>query len=210
MKIGFFAQDIGPQSKPILDMAQSLIRSAKLHMPDVEIYHLTDGFTRSPEGVTGTIRIGGDLPMAVRRVSLHEKCEGDWLFVDTDIVFRHSVEAVFDEPFDIALTDRDGTITNESGYAQIMPYNIGVVFSRSPEFWTMVKGYLVQLPVAYQQWEGDQRIVCELMKHNHGFNVKILPGIKYNYPPKSADDRQDASILHYKGNRKKWLLQEAA
>jgi hypothetical protein len=210
MKIGFFSQEMGPRSKPILDMAQSLIQSAKQHMPDVEIYHLTDGITRSPEGVTGTIRIGGSLPMAVRRVSLHEQCQGDWLFVDTDIIFRRSVEEVFADPFDVALTDRDGTITNEADYARIMPYNIGVVFSRSPDFWTMIKGYLVQMPEAYQQWEGDQRVVCELMKHNHGFNVKILPGSKYNYPPKSADDKHDASILHYKGQRKKWLIKEAA
>ena len=187
-----------------------MIASAKAVMPNVEIYHLTDGLTKSTKGVTDTIRIGGDMPMAIRRVSLHEQCKGDWMFVDTDIIFRKSVEHVFDEPFDIALTDRDGTITHEGGYAEIMPYNIGVVFSRNPEFWTMVKGYLVQMPERYQQWEGDQRIVCELMKHDHGFNVKILPGAIYNYPPKSADDPQDAAIMHYKGNRKKWLLQQEA
>ena len=149
------------------------------------------------------------MPMAVRRVTLHSMCEGDWLFVDTDIIFRKSVQSVFDAKFDIALTDRDGTITHEGDYAKIMPYNIGVVFSRSPEFWTMIKGYLVQMPPAYQEWEGDQRIVCELMKHDHGFDVKIIPGAIYNYPPRSANDPHDAAIMHYKGNRKKWLLQEA-
>lgn len=210
MKIGFFAQDIGPQSKPILAMAEQMIASANAVMPNVEIYHLTDGLTKSPQGVTDTIRIGGDMPMAIRRVSLHEQCKGDWLFVDTDIIFRKSVEHVFDEPFDIGLTNRDGTITHEGKYAEVMPYNIGVVFSRNPEFWTMVKGYLVQMPEKYQQWEGDQRIVCELMKHDHGFKVKILPGAIYNYPPKSADDSHDAAIMHYKGNRKKWLLQQEA
>ena len=208
MKIGFFAQDIGPQSKPILAMADRMIASAKSVMPDVEIYHLTDGFTKSPKGVTDTIRICGSMPMAVRRMTLHSMCVGDWLFVDTDIIFRKSVEHVFDDPFDVALTDRNGTITHEADYAKLMPYNIGVVFSRNPEFWTMVKGYLVQMPEKYQQWEGDQRIVCELMKHNHGFDVKIIPGAIYNYPPKRADDPQDAAIMHYKGNRKKWLLEE--
>ena len=209
MKIGFFAQDIGPQSKPILAMADQMIASAKAVMPEVEIYHLTDGFTQSPKGVTDTIRVCGPMPMAVRRVTLHSMCEGDWLFVDTDIIFRKSVYSVFDDDFDIALTDREGTITHEGGYAKEMPYNIGVVFSRSPEFWQMVKGYLVQMPEFYQEWEGDQRIVCELMKYDHGFNVKILPGSIYNYPPKREDDPQDAAIMHYKGNRKKWLLKEA-
>ena len=149
------------------------------------------------------------MPMAMRRVSLHSMCKGDWLFVDTDIIFRKSVYNVFDDDFDIALTDRKGTITHEGDYAKIMPYNIGVVFSRKPDFWKMVEIYLARFTLPYQNWEGDQRVVCELAKPKYCFNVKILPGAIYNYPPKREDDPQDASIMHYKGNRKKWLLKEA-
>lgn len=207
MKVGFFYQGTDARTKPLLDIGRHLVASVREVMPDVEIHQFTDDVSPLLAGIDGSQRIGGNMPMAVRRMTHHANAEGDWLFVDTDIVIRRDVRHVFDEPFDVALTNRDGTITNEARYAEVMPYNIGVVFSRCPEFWRDIIFGIGTMPPALQEWEGDQRAVAALMRMDHGFNVKILPGHTYNYPPRGpADPRMDdAAILHYKGNRKQWL-----
>ena len=182
-------------------------------MPGVEVHHLTDGRCKKLEGVDGVVRRDGDIPMAIRRMTLHSMCDGEWLFVDSDVLVQKDVRDVFDDKaFDVALTNRDGTITNEAAYAKVMQFNVGVVFSRSPAFWKVVVQHLRTVPSRFQEWEGDQRVICALVRQgNHGFNVKILPGLKYNFPPASQDDPrlENASIQHFKGNRKLWLKQPA-
>lgn len=207
MKVGVFC--VSPSH---LIMAALMLDSIRQSMPGVEVYHLTDGSCPKLAGSNGAKRIAGDMPMAIRRMQHHAGCEGEWLFIDSDVIVQKDVRSVFKEKFDIALTDRDGTITNEAKYAAVMPYNIGVVFSRSKEFWRAVIGHLLTLPAQYQEWEGDQRVVCEMVRQGgQGFDVKIIPGLLYNYPPRAADDprMQDAAICHWKGNRKKWLLESA-
>jgi len=213
LKVGFFCQKTTEDSLVHFDIAKFLIQSVRESMPDVDIVQFTDDQSPEVKGVDDIHRIGGDLPMAIRRMTHHSRVSGEWLFVDTDVVIKKDVRKVFLDDFDIALTDREGTITNEHKYAQVMPYNIGVVFSRSPNFWKFVVDTLKTVPPNFQHWEGDQRVICEMMKlglhRKYGFNVKIIPGRQYNYPPKSEDDT-DASILHYKGNRKKYLFKESS
>jgi hypothetical protein len=88
--------------------------------------------------------------------------DGEWLFVDTDCVIRKDVSDVFEDDFEVALTDRKGSMWEKTPYGMVMPYNMGVTFSRSPEFWEKVKKYLLTMPQKYQEWEGDQRVVCEM------------------------------------------------
>lgn len=211
MKVGFFYQGASESSIIHFTIAKYLIASVRKSMPGVEIWQLTDDQSPLHPGIDGHIIEPGIMPMAVRRMTLQGKCEGEWLFVDTDIIIQKDVRDVFDETFDVALTDREGTITNEAAYAKVMPYNIGVVFSRSPRFWQVVAKYLKTLPAKFQQWEGDQRVVCQMMKEKvdleHGFNVKILHGAMFNYPPKFSGDGKDAAICHFKGNRKTYLTE---
>jgi len=212
LKIGFFAQKTNEASLVHFEMAQGLMDSARKAMPGVHLAHLTDGDSPAVKGADQVIRIAEKMPMAVRRMTHNSRLRGDWLLVDTDIIIKGDVREVFKQPFDIALTDREGTITYEHKYAQAMPYNLGVVFSRCPAFWLQVLKYLVKAPERYQQWEGDQQVVCQMVKmgldKQAGFEVKILPGRQYNYPPKHRDDTE-AKILHYKGARKQYLFQEA-
>jgi hypothetical protein len=200
VKIGFFAQGEGEH----LYIARNLIRSVQEKMPGCDIYQLTDGETRILDGAKG-IRIGGDMPMAVRRISHHAGLDGEWLFIDSDCVILKDVSHVFDDPvFDIALTDRKGSIWEKSFYGMVMPYNMGVTFSRSPSFWLAVKSLLLELPESAQRWEGDQRVVCEMVRR--GYPAKILPGKVYNFTPEKRDDSvAHAAIVHYKGKRKHWI-----
>ena len=205
MKVGFFLQG---DREDYFAMARRMLSSVRAAMPGVEVYHLTDEATKGVEGVDGVRCFQGAMPMAVRRMLHHAACEGEWLFIDCDVIVQKDVRDVFDDKsFEVAVTDRDGTITNESKYAQVMPYNIGVVFSRSQDFWMSIVHHMRGLPEKFQQWEGDQRLVCEMLRQGkHPFKVKVLPGYTYNYPPKHAEDGAHASILHYKGARKAYLL----
>ena len=203
MKIGFFVMTPTPKATVHLRLAEIMIKSARAVMPDVPIVQLTDGSTARVMGTDECRRIPGDMPMAIRRVSHHAALEGDWLLIDPDVMFRRDVREVFNESFDVAITDRIGTVIDqESDYSTLMPHNIGVVFSRSPQFWQEVKARLLQMPEKLQEWMGDQIVVCEMASR-----CKHIPGKVYNFPPDSVDtDISGAAIVHYKGNRKDMMM----
>lgn len=213
MKIGVFYKYIDENSTQHAQFAQQMLASVRACMPDVEVWHFTDANTPALKGFDCVNRITEDVPMAVCRMMHNASLHGDWMFIDPDIIVQKDVSHVFEDKFDVALTDRVGTITYEADYAKVMPYNLGVSFSRAPAFWKRVLYHLRTLSPKLQQWEGDQLVICEMIKQRvaSDFNVKILPGLTYNYPPRSADDPRtaDAAIVHYKGPRKAWL-QEAA
>lgn len=214
MKIGFYYQYTTPGSEMHLHIAKHLIASAKKHMPDVPVIQLTDEHSDTLYGVDEVRRIGGDLPMAVRRMTHHASLDGDWLFVDTDVVIQQDVSDVFKEAFDVALTDRMGTDLEGTPYAVAMPFNMGVTFSRCPKFWEEAKTRLKALHHDLQVWEGDQYVVCrmanECLHGNGDYRVKVLPGRIYNYPPSKQDDYAHASIVHFKGRARKAHLKDAA
>lgn len=190
------------QGDKYVGVAKPLIASVRRVMPDVEIFQLTDGKTQGYPGI-GTIRLDDNVPMAVRRMLLHASLPGEWLFVDTDVVIQKDVRHVFESDFDIAVTDRVGSAWEHSPDCVGMPYNMGVTFSRRPEFWAACAEKLKTLPAKLQQWEGDQRVVCSLAKD---WKTKVLPGLVYNFTPYTKDeDRSHAAICHYKGARKAWL-----
>lgn len=210
MRVGFFFQDNGPKSDGVLDIAENLLDSVKKSMPGVEVHQLTDGDSRILDGVDGFHRMRGVVPMGVRRMSHYAELDGDWLFVDTDVVVRQDVRDVFDSAFDVALTDRVGTYMEGTPYANVMPYNFGVIFSRSKAFWESAREYLLMLPAKYQEWEGEQRVIAHMMTLGLGFNVKVLPGLKYNFPPLSgSEDVEHAAIVHYKGAAKRFIKEAA-
>jgi hypothetical protein len=172
-------------------------------MPDVSVHMLTDGDTPALEGCE-VIRIAEPMPMAVRRVTHHSRLEGNWLFIDTDCVIRRDVRSVFADDFKVAVTDRKGSIWAKGWYADLMPYNMGVTFSRSPMFWRIVLEKLKKMGDELQKWEGDQLLVCGLIKA--GFPAKVLPGFIYNYTPVNRGDSiEHAAIVHFKGARKAWI-----
>jgi hypothetical protein len=137
---------------------------------------------------------------------LHASLTGDWLFVDTDVVFQKDVRHVFDSEFDIACTDRKGTVWDNTWYSDLMPFNMGVTFSRRPEFWQAVLEDLKDMPLKFQKWEGDQLAVGKLYRD---WNTKVLPGLVYNFTPvEREEDRSHAAIVHFKGPRKDWIEDE--
>ena len=193
MKIGFYSTGAGPHN----EVAKGMLASAKEFMPDIPVFHLTDGET---EALAEPIRLSEPKPLALNRITHYSKLEGDWLFVDTDILFTRDVRHVFSQPFDIAFAKRD----EDNQYCRAMPYNLGVCFSRCREFWLDIIPAVEELPPRVQEWDGAQlaagwyatRPWCP-------YRILELPA-EYNYPPKSQEDRSGA-ILHYKGRLKRWL-----
>ncbi len=187
-------------------LADILLRSIRQHMPGVKVAQFTDEKSPAVYGVD-EVRRKPKAPLPLLRSAHFADVEGEWLFLDTDIIIQKDVRHVFDEPFDIALCDRDwpNVITDE-GFAKAMPFNVGVVFSRNPKFWQIVHERL-KLEIHMNDWLGDQKVIAELAQSDE-WKLKILPGQLFNCPPASATDTsiEQASIVHYKGNRKEWML----
>lgn len=207
-RIGFFLQG-APEYTPI---AKRMVESARAVMPETEIYQLTDETTPLIEGAIGR-RIQGQMPMGVRRIRHYAHCEGDWILVDCDVIFLKSVLEVFDDKdFDIAVTDRIGTEMEGTQYAQAMPYNFGVIFSRRPQFWQDAEAVLIGMSPSHQEWGGEQRVLAAMVAYSSDYQVKVLPGRTYNYPPVAADDPliAQAAIVHLKGRARKTMNLERA
>ena len=208
MMIGFFLAESKSSMGYVL--ADMMIRSAREWMPGVEIVQFSDEKSSKLYGVDRIERKDGQNIMRLRLE--HYTISGEWLFVDTDLLTQGDVRGVFDSEFDIAVADRVGSILpSEIGgeFMSCMPYNLGVVFSRSPEFWRE----------ALKRWElfsdtvkadiiSDQLAVCETIKESK-FKVKVLPGIPYNLSPMSEEqDTSNALLVHYKGARKFWMMRK--
>jgi len=188
-------------------LADIMLRSVRMAMPGVEVFQFTDLKSPTVYGVDHVLRKPSQ-PLALLR-TLHQACvEGDWLFVDTDVLVRQDVRDVFDRPFDLAVADRQWQhLETPLEFTEAMPWNIGVVFSRAPKFWREVHERLLSGPERAQDFMGDQKAAGALLKTG-AWALLELPGMVYNYPPSGPDDQgEQAAIVHYKGPRKDWMLQ---
>lgn len=210
MTIGFFT--VFRKDPRHFLMARRMLLSAKHFMPYLQIAQLTDEKTPAVPGVDQVLRRPHG-KMLERRLEHYSACEGNWLFVDTDVVFQGDVLDVFNQPFDVALTDRNWPhVTHPAGFVEEMPFNTGVCFSRCPDFWKAVletwRGFT---PDQQADWLSEQRAVAHVVRSD-AFTVCVLPGMVYNYPPSTLTDvgLADAKIVHFKGDRKAIMLQPQA
>lgn len=217
MTIGFFYIDAGTESADAnRACARVMVQSAKREMPNTRVVQFTDEATSGIKGVDAVVRKPTE-PMALLRMRHHAAVKGDWLFVDTDVVFQNDVSRVFRQhSFDIAVTNRDWThLKAAGGFTARMPFNTGVVFSRAPRFWREVYSRLRAYPPDLQQWMGDQEAIGDLVRENdemRWFTIHQLKGSIFNYPPEikletTATQRlAAASIVHYKGPSRKQMM----
>lgn len=183
------------------DIGKLCVESAQRAMPEVQVYQLTD---MDCPAFAEPIRIPKNDPMGIHRIKHYCQLEGDWLLCDSDVLFREDVSGVFSGKFDIAMATREGDPVADSEYGRLMPYNFGVIFSRSPAFWRRALGALEMMPEEAQEWMGEQFVACQLIKAGI-FKTKVLPR-QYNYTPQSAkEDLSGVKILHMKGHRKAWI-----
>jgi hypothetical protein len=212
MRVAFFLV-IERDPRPFL-YATALVEQLVRTMPGVPIIQLSDTRTDRVPGVEEVWRIATTGPILEQRLRHYAALPaGDWLLLDTDIVIRADVRAVFeDATWDLALCDRNWAHAPQTvSILQRMPFNAGVVFSRSQAFWYDVRAAWASLPPEAQSgWEGEQLAIYEVVRSGK-FRIKILPGQQYNFPPTEGKPiPEDAAILHYKGARKAQLAAVAA
>ena len=136
MKVGFYTVYRKDPQHYIL--AAQLIKSVRETMPGVEIVHLTDETSPAVHGADKIVRLPNG-KMLERRLEHYASCGGEWLLLDTDVLVKTDVQGVFAEEFDVALTDRYWAhLPQSSDVWASMPFNTGVVFTRSMPFWKAV------------------------------------------------------------------------
>lgn len=215
MTIGFFFVEKPTKDTEGRACARILVQSAKRRMPTTAIVQFTDERTEPVKGVDAVIRKPTE-PMALLRMRHHAGVSGEWVFVDTDVVFQRNVRNVFDVEFDIGITTRNWDhLEAASGFSQRMPFNTGVVFSRCPPFWRDVYRRLRLYPESEQEWMGDQEVIGEIVAENASmrwYQVRHFKGSIYNYPPEippkttEKDRLSAAAIVHYKGPSRKAMM----
>lgn len=218
MKIGFFHVDNGTEAAAQGYLwAKAMIHSARNVMPLVPIVHFTDLKSAAVKGVDAVRRKPSE-PMGLLRIRHNAGVDGDWLFVDTDVLFQQKVTQVFKKAeFDIAVTSRNWShLHAASGFSQRMPFNTGVVFSRCPHFWSDVYTRMRLLDADKQNWMGEQETICAVAQEaieTKRYAIKLLNGARYNFPPvvpgakpTSEELEAAAAIVHYKGPDRKAML----
>lgn len=215
MTVGFYLVDTHSLDSAMgVVCADALIRSVRASMPGVRVVQFTDHETAAVRGVDDVHRLAAE-PMARLRMRHQAAVQGEWLFVDTDVLIQRDVRHVFDQPFDVALTTRNWPHLKPAvGFSGRMPFNVGVVFSRCPAFWAEVYRRLGQRAADEQEWMGDQQTICDLVAAAPTYAIAFLKGSRYNLPPAVENDRDGlsarmeakASILHFKGAGRKALL----
>lgn len=211
MRVGFL--HVGADTQ----LARLMVESVRSAMPGVAVTQMSDGLTASRvEGVDEVRDLpyhpawGGRL-MTYRMRHLADLPQDDWLILDTDVIVQKNVDDVFCGmhrlEIDATLTRRRGVILDERGVNLVerMPYNSGVMFCRSPRFWARCLEVCESLPLEEQRWFGDQ---LSLVRAAPDFSFAELPCEIFNYSPDRADeDLSHVAIVHYKGKRKKWMLE---
>jgi hypothetical protein len=183
--------------------AKKMIESVKKVLPYVDIVQWTDEDTPQIEGCR-IVRRSWDRrnPMIFKMNFLAEQDE-NVLVLDTDVILKADVSSVFALPFDVALTWRDGPIRDPEGndLTKIMPFNCGVMFSRSSRYWQACLEWCAIHSV--DSWYADQLAVANVK----GFDVLKLHCDNFNYTPRSQDEDVSGRLaIHYKGKRKEWML----
>ncbi|HSD52846.1 MAG TPA: hypothetical protein VLC47_01705 [Burkholderiales bacterium] len=189
------------------DLRLPTIMAASAKRLGYELLQMTDEHAPAVPGVDAVVRLpwDGDRLMLYRVQHLAMLAE-PVLIIDTDVMILRDVRPVWDREFDVALTRRTGPAFDPNGVdlAKEMPYNNGVIFSRSQAFWRRCYELYREFPLELQRWYGDQYAVRFAAPE---FNVLELPVDPYNYSP--ATPEEDVSgklIVHYKGKRKEWML----
>ena len=179
--------------------ANLMLESVRKWMPNVDCLQLTDNDTPALNGCIVIRRDWvHDNPMIFKMSHLNQ-LTGDILVLDTDVIVQKCMRDVFKFDFDMALTWRDGPIYDPDGLdlTKIMPYNCGVMFQRSPEFWTECLRWCRGRKVG---WYADQLAVAAIAPH---FDILKLHCDNFNYTPKSADeDLSTRHAVHYKGTKR--------
>jgi hypothetical protein len=196
---------------PDSTIATLMVASVRSVMPGVEIVQMSEPDTAAVPGVDTVIRREREgMRLTQYRLAHFAALERPAiLFIDPDVIVQRPVDHVFEQPFDVALTVRHERMKDLRGVnlTPLMPYNMGVSFSRQPRFWAAAGDHCGQLAQdEFNNWYGDQ-LSIKHVADTGAFRVLELPCDQYNYSPRTEDeDVEERYAVHYKGQRKEWMM----
>lgn len=208
MRVAFFHVRQEPR------YADIAVFHVKRHMPGVEVLHITDEQTPALAGCTPFRMPWDGRRLMEFRVLLLSQLDGELLSLGTDVVVQRDLSKVFDWPFDAALTQRTTPVYDATGYdvTRAMPFNSDVSFTRGRQFWTAVHKRTQALMDKLGDeengiWYAEQVAMAQVAPQ---FDVLRLACENFNHTPKTEDeDVSRRFAVHYKGNRKPWMLARA-
>ena len=185
--------------------ARLMVRSVKRHT-GYPVVQMSDEDTREVPGVDAVVRIPreGMGLMSYRLLHLADFAHEEMLILDADVIMKASVDDVWERAFDVALCQREPgrVLYRDEDIAPLMPFNTGVMFSRSNAFWKHCSVWLEEQTPDKKVWWGDQLAVAAMAPK---FHTLVLPSKEFNWTPDSADQESAARAYHYKGLRKAWI-----
>ena len=196
-------------------LPRGMVASARRAMSDARILHLADEHTTAVPGADEVIRLpydGVHMPtFKLQHLARLQPC--DAAFLDTDIIVQQDLSPLFDTDFDVALTRRENAGLDPSGtdIAKLMPYNGGVLFSKPSgwDFWINVWQQCETYSDELRKWWGDQYAI-KAVAQIAPLKIRELACDVYNYSPSlETEDLSGRAIIHYKGERKAWMLRRA-
>ena len=214
MKVAFLHVD--DKAMPVemqRKLAETMIQSVRKNIPNAYLIQMTDLDTKAFE-VDEIHRLEpfNKFFMSYRLKHL-TLLKGEILLLDTDILVLKDPSSVFEKPFDVCLTWRHKKIISTStGYTRgdpSMPYNTGVVFFRTKDFWLDAFDECQKLEDRHKHWFGDQMAVAKVVEKRR-YDVAAIPCDKWNYTPtEPRENLEGKNIVHFKGTKKKhWMIDE--
>lgn len=195
------------------EYAATMVRALK-DVHRCPVIQMSDLKSPKVAGVDEVVRLPFKVPLMLYRFKhLAAYPHDDMLIVDTDVIAKAPIDDVWLHRFDVALTHREpGELYEGDGddLSSAMPFNTGVMFSRSTEFWADCYAWLAREDAAKQRWYGDQLAVAQVVCRAT-YDVLGLPCSVFNWAPSSINDGSTARFWHYKGAiRKKWIIPSAS
>lgn len=180
------------------DLAEMMVNSVKRCMPYAKVIQQTDEKTPQLPFVDEVWRKPRTGDFIEHRFGMLSELKDECLSLDYDVIVQADLSHVFNDDWDVCLTER-------SGAPEETRYNSGVMFLRPSGngFW---KKMLKEYQNHKDGWMGGQVAICKALQKTR-YKVKLLDRDQYNYTPQSTpqEDVSKRLVVHYKGKRKEWM-----
>lgn len=191
-------------------IAELMIASVRRHMPDAEIWQITDLNQTAALPVDHVFRKAFTYRNWVPWMfDCLAQIHGKVLFLDSDVIVQRDLRPMFNSGADVTITSRGPKVMG----GRQMPFLLGVVASRTPTFWIDARDRVLRMPSEEDRnWWGSQTVLVEMWEDMlHGalpWKISVVNVDPHNYVPKDEGDAPaDKWVLHYKGKKRKpWML----
>jgi hypothetical protein len=175
-------------------MARVAMAAVRRYMPSVEIVHLTTADSSPMREADTVVQVVATGHAWIRRAIVQAHAPLPILSLDVDVVMRHDVSELWDIQCDVAMPDIRDPYVRHTG---------GVWFCRCREYLTSWAG-----KASVFDPTDVRALLVALSKHVETWSGKVAWIDERRYerlPTKAGEDFGDASLVHYRGPRKRWF-----